>query len=75
MGLSPGLSDSDVRKLFSDLKGSLTYSEKQLGQNTSCIFLLRLIAADRMLLFTEVACSWLLGVYSLLVATLWLVAL
>lgn len=74
-GSSPGLSDSDVRKWFSDLKGNLISSEKHQGQNTSCIFFLLLIAADRMILFREVACPWLLGVHSLLVATLWLVAL
>lgn len=37
-GSSPGLSDSDVRKWFSGLKGNLIFSEKHLGQNISCIF-------------------------------------
>lgn len=63
-GSSPGLSDSDVGKWFSDLKGHLISSEKHLGQNTSCIFFLLLITADRMILFREVASPWLLRVYS-----------
>lgn len=61
-GLCLGLSDSDVRKCFSDF-GNLS-PEKCLGQSISCIFLLLLITAGRKILFRKVACPWLLGVRS-----------
>lgn len=62
-------------KWFSDLKGDLISSEKTPGQSISCIFLLLLITADRVILLRKVAHPELLRVHSLLVATLWLRAL
>lgn len=62
---SPGLSDSDVRKWFSDLKGNLISPEKHLAQNTSSIFFPLLLTADRMMLFRKVACPWLRRVFTL----------
>lgn len=74
-GSSLDLSDSDVRKWFSDLKGNLISFEKPQGQSISCIFLQLLITADRVILLRKVAHPELLRVHSLLVATLWLRAL
>lgn len=74
-GSSPDLSDSDVRKWFSDLKGNLISSGKPLGRSISCIFLLLLITADRVILLRKVAHPELLRGHSLLVATPWLRAL